>query len=456
MTDSAGIVRKQRDFFVGGKTRSVSFRIEQLKTLRRGIAQNEERIADALKSDLSKSPFEAYATETGLLLDEIRQVVKSLPAWAKPRKVKTPFLNVPASSTIYREPYGVVLVVSPWNYPFQLAIAPLVGAIAAGNCAVVKPSEHSPHTSAVIADVLGSLFDEDYVAVVQGGAETSRELLRERFDYIFFTGSAPVGKIVMEAASRHLTPVTLELGGKSPCIVDETASLDRAARRIVWGKFLNAGQTCVAPDYVLVHRDVKEELCLGLVKYIRKHYGEEPVKSPDYGRIINERHLDRLSKLLENANVVTGGELAKDQLFISPTVIDRVTWDDPVMQEEIFGPILPLIEYDDLEQVMSALRTRPKPLALYIFSKDKARQERVLTELSYGGGCVNDTVLHLANPWLPFGGVGASGIGSYHGKTSFETFSHRKSILKQPLLMDIPFRYPPYEGKLKFLRRLLK
>ena len=456
MSDPAAIVVDQRRFFGSGRTRSVSFRIEKLKALKGEVSAREAVIAGALHEDLGKSPFEAYATEIGILLAEIGQASKCLPAWARRQRVKTPFFNFPSSGYIYREPYGVALIISPWNYPFQLAMAPLVGAIAAGNCVVVKPSEHSPHTSAVIADILGEVFEEEHVAVVQGGVETNRELLRERFDTIFFTGSVPVGRIVMEAASRHLTPVTLELGGKSPCIVDESAHLGRAARRIVWGKFLNAGQTCVAPDYLLVHRDVKEELCLGMVKYIRKHYGEDPAKSPDYPRIVNGQHFDRLSKFLEKGNIVAGGESDREALFISPTVIDGVTWDDPVMQEEIFGPILPVLEYDDIREVIEVVRSRPKPLALYIFSRDKAQQERVLTELSYGGGCVNDTIMHVSNPWLPFGGVGESGMGSYHGKRSFDTFSHQKSILKQPVIVDMPFRYPPYEGKLKFLRRLLK
>ncbi|MCX7922347.1 MAG: aldehyde dehydrogenase [Clostridia bacterium] len=456
MLDVKNILKKQREYFLTGITKDIDFRTEKLNTLKRAINSHQDEILAALKKDLNKSGFEAYATEVGILLDEINYVVKHLRKWIKPQRVRTPITHFPSSSFIYSEPYGVSLIIAPWNYPFQLAIAPLVGSIAAGNCAVVKPSEYSPHTSELLSRIIARYFDEQYIAVVQGDNEVSKSLLEEQFDYIFFTGSVPVGRIVMQAAAKHLTPVTLELGGKSPCIVDREVDIDLAARRITWGKFINCGQTCVAPDYLLVHKDVKKDLVTHIGKYIKQFYGENPLKSPDYVRVINQRHFKRLKGFLNKGNIITGGYTDEKSLYIAPTVIDGITWDDDIMQDEIFGPILPVLEYDNLSEVITTVNDNPKPLALYFFSNNKRNQKIVLRDISFGGGCINDTIIHLATPHLPFGGVGNSGLGAYHGKMSFEAFSHKKSILKKSNLLDIPLRYPPYKNKLRLLKRVLK
>lgn len=450
------ILDKQRNFYASGKTKDVGYRMEYLRRLRKTIKAREQDIMDALKKDLNKAPFEAYATEIGMVLEELSYVLKKLPTWTTPKRVPTSISNFLSCSTIYQEPYGVVLIMSPWNYPFLLAISPLIGAIAAGNCAVVKPSNYSPNTSQVLESILSEVFPKHYVTVIQGGREENKSLLDQKFDYIFFTGSVAVGKTVMQAAAKHLTPVTLELGGKSPCIVDETANIDLAARRIVWGKFLNGGQTCVAPDYLLVHSSVKKELLQSMKKYILRFYGADATNNNQFPKIINEKHFKRLSELMSGEEIVIGGRTSKETNQIAPTVLDHVSWDSPVMREEIFGPILPVIEYDKLESVIKKINARPKPLALYYFTTEKEREKRILRNVSFGGGCINDTIMHLASTHMPFGGVGESGMGSYHGKQSFLTFSHQKSVLKKSNLIDIPLRYPPYKNHIRLLRKILK
>jgi len=454
--DLTTLVKKQREYFQSGITRPLSFRLARLKDLRQAVLRFEQEILDALKNDLNKTPFEAHATEIGMVLGELKCTIKHLPAWVKPRKVKTPLSNFLARSYITPEPYGIALILAPWNYPFNLTLAPLIGALAAGNCCIVKPSVYAPHTSAVIAQIIRACFEEEFVAVVEGGRQVNQDLLEEKFDYIFFTGSVAVGKTVMLAAAAKLTPVTLELGGKSPCIVDREANIDLAARRITWGKFLNAGQTCVAPDYLLVHKQVKDELINRMKSYIHDFYGRYPCSNPDYPKIINRKHFQRLLGLLKQGDIVTGGQYNEEKLVIEPTIMDHVSWEDPVMQEEIFGPILPVLEYADLTEMIAAINLRPQPLALYFFSTNRKKQQRILANVSFGGGCINDTIMHLANPYLPFGGVGNSGMGAYHGKASFDTFSHRKSILKKSNLFDIKLRYPPYDlSKLRIMKKLL-
>ncbi|MDD3141916.1 MAG: aldehyde dehydrogenase, partial [Lachnospiraceae bacterium] len=368
----------------------------------------------------------------------------------------TPITQFPAKSFIYQEPYGIVLIMSPWNYPFQLTIAPLIGAISAGNCAVLKPSAYSANTSAVIYRMIKEVFSPSYVDVIQGGRAENEALLNQKFDYIFFTGSGDVGKIVLEKAAKNLTPVSLELGGKSPCIVDETADIKLAAKRIIWGKLLNAGQTCVCPDYILVHRDAKEKLIKQMERMICKMYGKDPINSPDYPKMINEKHFLRVRGLLEGESIVTGGNVNESTLQIAPTILDNITWNSPVMQEEIFGPILPILVFDALSDVVQWVNTKPKPLALYFFTKNKERENYILSNISYGGGCINDTIVHLGTSHLPFGGIGASGMGAYHGKASFNTFSHGKSIMKKSLLIDIPLRYAPFKNHLEWLKRIQK
>lgn len=425
-----------------------------LKTLQKSIIAHESEIFDALKKDLNKSPFEAYETEVGITLQELQYVIKHVRSWAKPERVKTPLLHFKSTSFILSEPYGVVLIMSPWNYPLQLSIAPLIGSIAAGNCTLIKPSAYSPATSAVIAKIVRECFDEGFVAVIEGGREANQALLKEKFDYIFFTGSVEVGKTVMAAAAENLTPVTLELGGKSPCIVDCNTNLEITARRIVWGKCLNAGQTCVAPDYLLVHKDVKNDLLNSMKKYIAEFYGQHPHKSEDLPKIINRKHFDRVKELLNCGKTVVGGQYDEKTLKISPTILDDVSWDEPVMQEEIFGPVLPVLEFDDLSQVIETVNKRPKPLALYLFTTSKQTEKKILENIPFGGGCINDTIVHLATSYMPFGGVGESGMGGYHGRWSFDTFSHKKSILKKSNLIDIKLRYPPYRDKLSLLKKM--
>jgi acyl-CoA reductase-like NAD-dependent aldehyde dehydrogenase len=448
------IIHKQRQFFATGKTKDVEWRIEQLRRLKQAIVDEQEAIINAVKADLGRPDFEAYFELAAI--SEINYALKHLKSWVKPKKVRAGIEQFPASAKIYPEPLGVVLIISPWNYPFQLMISPLTGAIAAGNCAVLKPSELAAHTSRAIADIIQKTFDPAYIAVVEGGVETSQQLLEEKFDRIFFTGGTAIGKIVMQAAAKHLTPVTLELGGKSPCIVDYDVDLNYAAKRITWGKYLNAGQTCIAPDYLLVHSRIKSELLTEIKKCVEEFYGDDPSKSPDYSRIISRRHLERLEPLLKDGEIAIGGQTKPEEKYIAPTVIDRISWESPVMQEEIFGPILPVLEYTDLKEAIAQINARPKPLALYVFSKDKQKQEQVLQETSSGGVCINDTVMQVGVSTLPFGGVGDSGIGSYHGKASFDTFSHYKSVLKKGFRLDPNWRYPPYKDKLSLLKRIIK
>jgi len=450
----ADLMQSQREFFADGRTRDIRFREKQLKSLMNAVLENEEAVFDALKLDMKRPRFEAYSADIAHVKNEITFALKNLRSWARPKKARTPFAFFPARSYVYSEPYGIALIMGPWNYPVQLLLAPLVGAISAGNCAVLKPSEHAEHSSRLIAKICSDNFDPAYISVVEGGVETGKTLLREKFDYIFFSGGPAVGRKVMEAAAKHLTPVTLELGGKSPCIVDIDIDVEVAARRIVWGKFFNAGQTCIAVDYLLVHKQIREELVEYIKKYIREFFGADPSKSPDYARIINKRHFDRVNTLLSQGRIITGGRTDPEDLYISPTVIDEVSPDFAVMQEEIFGPILPVIEYDNLDDAIRIVNERPKPLALYLFSRDREKQKLVLNNTSSGGGCINDTMLHQPTVDMPFGGVGESGIGNYHGLAGFETFSHKRSIIRKSFMFDLKLRYPPYENHLRFLKKL--
>lgn len=452
----AGIVQAQRAFFATGATREVQGRIAVLRRLKQVIKQREGAILAALQQDLHKAELEAYMTEIGILYQEIDHVCKHLKRWAKPRRVKTAITHIGSKGLIYPEPYGTALIIAPWNYPFQLTFSPLIGALAAGNTAVLKPSEYTPSVTAEIVAIIREAFPPEYVTVVEGAAEAAAGLLKERYDTIFFTGSVPVGKIVMEAAARHLTPVTLELGGKSPCIVHRDADLKLAALRIAFGKFTNAGQTCIAPDYLLVHRDMKQPLVEELRRVIRRFYGDNPLESPRYGRIVSKRHYERLTGFLQDGEVLLGGEYDSERLRLAPTLLDRVSPDAPVMQEEIFGPILPVLEYDSIEEAIAFVTARQKPLALYLFTPDKRVQEQVLAQVSFGGGCINDTLMHIATPHLPFGGVGESGMGSYHGRQSFTAFSHEKSVLKQTTKWDLSFRYPSAVNGLTIVRRFMK
>lgn len=450
------VLLRQKEFFAEGVTKDLDYRRRALLKLRAAVKRHEDEIFDALYRDLGKSVYEAYETEVGLVYSEITYMLKHLDGLAKPKRVATPLSNFPSKSVIFREPFGSVLIMSPWNYPFQLTMVPLIGALAAGNCAVVKPSAYSPAVSEIIEKLICETFSECYVHTVTGGREANQNLLSQKFDYIFFTGGKVVGRQVMEAAAKHLTPVTLELGGKSPCIVDESANIPLAARRIVWGKFLNCGQTCVAPDYILVHRSVKSKLLTALVKNIEALYGEDPINSKDYAKIINEKHFDRLTALLEGEDLYYSGGRDPERLKLGPVIIDNAAWDSKAMGEEIFGPILPIIEFDDLRRVKKEIEARPKPLALYLFTRSKASIKYVTKNISFGGGCINDTIMHLATSNMPFGGVGDSGMGNYHGSYSFRTFTHEKSVLRKSNLIDVPLRYPPYGRDTKWLRIFLK
>lgn len=448
-------LKKQRIYYMSGQTKKVNERIKQLHILKQAIKNYEPQIMEALKQDLNKSEFEGYLTELGATLSELDFCLKHLKRWSKAKKVKTAITHVGSKGYIVPEPYGVTLIIAPWNYPFQLAISPLVGAISAGNCAIIKPSELTPNTSAVIAKMIGEYFNEEFITVIEGGVDVSTALLNEKFDYIFYTGSTKVGKIVMEAAAKHLTPVTLELGGKSPCIIHKDAKLDLAAKRIVFGKFMNAGQTCVAPDYLYVHRSIKQQLIASLKKQIESMHGER-IKAGEFTYVVNEQHFHRLVSYIDEAKVAYGGNNNKQKLLIEPTLLTDVNWEDAVMQDEIFGPILPIIEYEKIEDVTETINIKSKPLALYLFTESKSIERLILESVSFGGGCVNDTILHLGTPYLPFGGVGESGIGAYHGESSFETFSHYKSVLKQTTVFDLPIRYPHIKNSLKYIKKLYK
>ncbi|GEL76068.1 aldehyde dehydrogenase [Tenuibacillus multivorans] len=456
MSEIQEIVQHQKSLFRAGKTMTYTYRIHQLQKLKQMLERYEPRIYESLHKDLNKSSYEVLTTELGYLQQEINYAIKHLREWMQPKKVKTPTSHKGAKSLIYKQPYGVVLIISPWNYPLHLAIAPLIGAIAAGNTAVIKPSELTPYTSELIEEMIEETFEKKYLTVIQGDQEISQALLDQPFDYIFFTGSVPVGKIVMEKASQQLIPVTLELGGKSPCIVDHDAKLEYAARRIVWGKFLNAGQTCVAPDYLLVHQNVKEKLVQHLQKEIEKMYSPNPMESDEFTKIVNERHFDRLMAYLEEGNILYGGKSDRDNRLMNPTLMDAVDWDSKMMKDEIFGPILPILTYQELEEVYDHIEHSRNPLALYYFSENERKQEWITRNISFGGGCINDTVMHLGTNQLPFGGIGSSGIGKYHGKYSFDTFTHEKSVLKQTTAFDLAFRYPNSKVGRKILKKLFK
>lgn len=442
------LLSKQRTYYKSGATIPVNFRITMLKNLYNCVKENEERIADALKADLGKSSYEAFMCETGLVLSEISYMIKHIRKYAKPHRVHTPLAQFASKSYTVSVPYGNVLIMSPWNYPLLLTLAPLANAIAAGNTAVIKPSAYSPATSALIKELISYCFDEKYIAVVTGGREENANLLSLKFDFIFFTGSQNVGKEVLRCAAEHLTPVVLELGGKSPCIVDDTANIPLAAKRIVFGKYLNCGQTCVAPDYILCDSKIKDVLIEEIKKQIKHQYGSEPLNNPDYGKIINEKHFDRITGLIDKDKVITGGTYNSDTLQIAPTLMDNVSFDDPVMGEEIFGPVMPVITFDSFDEIHDILKDRQKPLALYLFSSNKEHIKYVEKNLSYGGGCINDTIIHLATSEMGFGGVGESGMGAYHGKTGFDAFSHTKSIVDKKTWIDLPIRYQPYKSKL--------
>lgn len=452
------ILEKQQEYFKTGETLPVKFRIEQLKKLKRTIIEKEDKIADALKSDLGKGSYESYMCEIGMVLSELSYMIKYTKKFAKKKRVHTPLAQFHSVSYRQPGPYGNVLIMSPWNYPFLLTIDPLVNAIAAGNTIVVKPSAYSPATGNIVKEIIEECFDAKYVAVVMGGRKENETLLDKKFNMIFFTGSQSVGKEVLRRASEKIIPVVLELGGKSPCIVDNTAKLKLAAKRIVFGKYLNCGQTCVAPDYIICDEIIKDDLVKEIKKQIELQYGKNPLKNKDYGHIINEKHFERLSGLINKKKVVCGGKTNKETLQIEPTVMDKVTWKDAVMEDEIFGPILPILTYKKLEDVVDMLGDSPKPLALYMFSNDKKNIKYVTERCSYGGGCINDTIIHLATSEMGFGGVGESGMGSYHGKTGFDAFSHTKSIVDKKTWLDLPMRYQPYTNKFykKLLRMFLK
>ena len=457
MTDIERIVATQRDFFRTGATLPVKFRLKALDTLKRAIQKYESELLEAMHSDLGKSASEAYMCEVGLTLSEISHVRSHLRRWARPSLRWTPLTNFPALSQVRHDPYGVTLVMSPWNYPVLLTLEPLVGALAGGNCACVKPSAYSPATSEVIMRMLGEAFPEKYVKVITGGRQENQALLDQKFDYIFFTGGVSVGKMVMERASRHLTPVTLELGGKSPVIIDRKCQLRLAARRLAFGKWLNVGQTCIAPDYVLCHRDVHARFMSLLKEEVQKMYGEHPLQNKNYGKIINAKHFHRLLGLIDERKVVLGGEYDEASLRLSPTLMDGVTAEDAIMQEEIFGPILPVLEVNNMDEAFRFIAERPHPLALYIFSDSAPVQRRFMQGLQFGGGCINDTIMHIASSSMPFGGVGQSGMGGYHGKDSFLTFTHSKSVVKKFNGLDLPFHYQPYtKWKDWFIRLFLR
>ncbi len=450
------IINKQHDFFFTHKTKAVSYRIAALKRLKKEINKREQDIHKAVNLDFKKSEFESILSETGIVQKELSLLIKKLAQWSKPERVKSSMLNFPSADYIYKDPYGTVLIIAPWNYPFQLALVPLVGAIAAGNTAVVKPSELTPNTSKIIDEICKAVFDKEYVSVVQGGVEISQELLSKRWDYIFFTGSVFVGKIVAKAAAEFLTPVTLELGGKNPCIIDHTAKLKLAAKRLVWAKFLNGGQTCVAPDYILIDNKVKSDFIRHYQNEIKKAYGDNPQESSDYPRIINEKNFSRLEAMLKNENIAAGGKVDKSDLYIEPTIVDQPALNGELMKDEIFGPILPVLGYENEAEIDTIIKTYDKPLSFYVFSTRKAYVKKMLSTYSFGGGVINDAIVYYANPNLPFGGVGNSGIGGYHGKQTFDTFTHNKAVSKRANWLDAPIRYAPYKGKLGQLKAFLR
>jgi aldehyde dehydrogenase (NAD+) len=454
MIDS--VLKKQQDYFIEGKTRDLEFRKQQLRKLKDLIKEYEGKLIQAMNADLGKSAFESYATELGLVYEEIGLHLKNLKRWSARKRVSTPLAALPANSFIQYEPLGCVLILAPWNYPFQLVFAPLIGAISAGNCAIIKPSEFSQHTSKLIEEIINTHFDEAYLKVIQGDAKISSTLTSKSFDLIFFTGSTSVGKLVMKAAAENLVPVVLELGGKSPCIVHADANLKQAAKRIVWGKCINAGQTCIAPDYLLVDKKIQPQLIEELIAAAKQLFGPNMEQSPDYGRIITSTHFDRLMHLGQTGKSSSLGQANPESRFFPFTLIEDADCDSPLMQEEIFGPLLPIVSYESIDQAISFVRKRNKPLAAYFFTKSKAIQKELLQKISAGGITINDTIMHFTNSKLPFGGVGYSGMGHYHGQRSFTTFSHAKPVMKRATWIDIPLRYAPYGNKLKIIRKILK
>ncbi|HPF01349.1 MAG TPA: aldehyde dehydrogenase [Bacteroidales bacterium] len=451
----AAIIQRQRDFFHSNVTKDIRFRAEQLRKLKSLLQANEKRLCEAIYADFRKGEFETYATELGILYNDIGESIKKMRRWSRTKRVLTNIPNMPARSFIMPEPYGVCLVIGAWNYPYQLSFAPAIAALAAGNTVILKPSELSAHTSALIAELINTSFDPGLFHVIEGGVPETTALLKEKFDKIFFTGSVPVGNIVYQAAAKNLTPVTLELGGKSPAFVFADTNLDVTARRLVWGKFLNAGQTCIAPDYVLVENKIKEKFLHAIKAQIDEfRYSFE---NKNHVQIINERNFDRLVNLIDHSKVIYGGEHDRDERYISPTILNDLDFSHPVMDDEIFGPILPVIGFDDLDKMIVEVKNRPKPLACYVFTKSKTLRKKILHEISFGGGAINDTIMHISNPRLPFGGVGHSGTGSYHGEAGFRTFSHYKSVMYKPFRFEPNLKYPPYtEGKMKWLKRFLR
>ena len=458
MNKYENILKRQRNYLSSIGIIDVTDRIENLKKLKNSIKKYENNIINALNIDLGKPEFEAYSNEVGFVYSTIDYFIKNLKSWTKVKKVKNDAAQLPGKSYIYKSHYGAVLIIGPYNYPFQLLIEPLIGAISGGNTVILKPSEYATKTEAIVEKIIKETFDEKYIAVVTGDYKVNSQLLDLEFDYIFFTGSVNVGKIVMEKASKHLTPVTLELGGKSPVIVDNTANLKVSAKRILWGKLTNAGQTCVAPDYILAHEDIYEELIKEFEKVIIEFYGQDIIRSKDFGRIINDRHMNRLNAILEHdKNKITfGGEVDFEKRYISPTIIRDVTLEDAVMNEEIFGPIIPVIKYKNMEDIKYYISHHKNPLALYVFSEDENFSEDIINRFSFGGGCVNDTISHVASPYLPFGGIGSSGMGNYHGKASFDTFTHTKSIVKKSTKIDLKLVFPPYKDKIKLIKKVMK
>ncbi|WP_340062998.1 aldehyde dehydrogenase [Ascidiimonas aurantiaca] len=444
----------QKEYFESGKTLNISHRITLLKKLRKVIIEKEDAICEALYSDFRKSKFESLLSETQFVLAELNMVIKKTRSWAKTQRIWPSLANFPSLASVYKEPYGQVLIISPWNYPFQLAIAPLIGAIAAGNTVILKPSEHTRATSAILKNILSEVFDAGHVQVIEGDEETGKALLQLPWNYIFFTGSVGVGRKVYEAAARNLTPVTLELGGKNPCVIDKTANIALTARRITWGKFLNGGQTCIAPDYILIHASQKKNFYEAMKNEIERAYGSDPSISPDYPRIINTKNFDRLTGLLEGQKIVLGGTTRSSDRFISPTLIDEPDKDSSLMASEIFGPILPVISFTKEEEIEEMVKRYPKPLAMYVFSSNHKKARKWMRHFSFGGGAINDTIIQIINKKLPFGGVGQSGIGSYHGRTSFDTFTHKKPVVRRGIWPDIPIRYAPYSKKLKIAKKV--
>ena len=452
------LLHNQRKYLSDKGTIDVNTRIENLKKLKNNIKKYEIDIIEALNKDLGKHEFEAYSNEVGFVYSSIEHTIKNIKNWMKPKKVKNDAAQLPGKSYIYKSHYGSVLIIGPYNYPFQLLIEPLIGAIGGGNTVILKPSEYATNIEYIVEKIIKETFDEEYIAVVKGDYTVNSQLLDLQFDYIFFTGSVNVGKIVMEKASKHLTPVTLELGGKSPVIVDNTANLKISAKRIMWGKLINAGQTCVAPDYVLAHEDIYEEFINECINVVKEFYGQDIINNKEFGRIINEKHMTRLSNILEcdKDKIVFGGDIDFEKRYISPTILKDVTTDDKVMSEELFGPILPVLKYKNMEDLKYFISINKNPLAFYVFSEDENFSEDVINRFSFGGGCVNDTISHVASKYLPFGGIGASGMGNYHGKASFDTFTHTKAIVKKNTKLDINLVFPPYKNKINLIKKIMK